>query len=508
MSPAKNEQAEKAEYDAILSSGIFHRGSNSARLLDYVCARYFDDAESVTEAEIALHALGRRPDFDSKEDAIVRVEVHRVRKRLGEYYEGPGGSHRLRLVLPSGRYLPQFEPWPSPSAEPSPAAPRIAAGRFGPSRLWLFASVMLLAAGLAAVIVFRLPSARKEFATRAPDQPVAASTSRPEVRIMAGSSASDYTDRMGHMWSNDRFFVGGEAGPASYRKISRTDDVQLYLTSRQGTDFSYHVPLPSGMYELRLYFAETFYGEDNSEGGGESSRIFDVTANGAPLLSSFDPLSDAGGANTADVRVFIGLSPASDGRLHLRFKTRWTLKAVASVNGIEIVPATQKAISPIRWISSESARVDSAGRLWQPDQFVQGGRRRGHHEDVIGAAEPILYRSERYGNMSYAIPVSSGSYRLTLHFSEHWFGVPAYTTGTGVGSRVFDVYCNGIALLRDFDIFKEAGGGLRPVVKVFHGLKANHQGKLLLSFVPTTDYACVDAIEVVDESLAEGLSLR
>jgi hypothetical protein len=322
---------------------------------------------------------------------------------------------------------------------------------------------------------------------------------------MAGSSTKDYTDRLGHVWSTDRFFEGGEAWTAKYRKILRTNDVQLYLTSRQGTDFSYHFPLPPGMYELRLYFAETFYGEDNPEGGGESSRIFDVTANDAPLLTSFDPLSDAGGTNTADVRVFSGLSPASDGRLHLRFKTRWTLKAVASVNGIEIVPTTQKAIPPILWIPSESAFVDSAGRLWQPDQFVQGGRRREHHEDVIGAAEPALYRSERYGNMNYAITVSDGSYRLTLHFSEHWFGVPDYGgAGTGAGSRVFDVYCNGTALLRDFDIFKEAGGSLRPVVKVFHGLKANHQGKLLLSFVPAADYACVNAIEVVDESLNEG----
>ena len=62
------------------------------------------------------------------------------------------------------------------------------------------------------------------------------------------------------------------------------------------------------------------------------------------------------------------------------------------------------------------------------------------------------------------------------------------------------MYCNGVTLLRDFDIFKEAGGCLRPIVKVFHGLKPNHQGKLMLYFVPSADYACVNAIEVVDES--------
>jgi hypothetical protein len=68
-----------------------------------------------------------------------------------------------------------------------------------------------------------------------------------------------------------------------------------------------------------------------------------------------------------------------------------------------------------------------------------------------------------------------------------------------LGSREFDVFCNGIALLRDFDIYKEAGGG-HVLLKTFHGLKPNAQGKFVLSFVPVRNYATVDAIEVADES--------
>jgi len=37
-------------------------------------------------------------------------------------------------------------------------------------------------------------------------------------------------------------------------------------------------------------------------------------------------------------------------------------------------------------------------------------------------------------------------------------------------------------------------------LKTFHGLKANAQGKLLLSFVPVKNYASVYAVEVIDES--------
>jgi hypothetical protein len=504
MTRTDNEPAARAEFQAVLGSGLFHAGSNSDKLLRYVCTRYFDGDSSITEAEIAVHALGRRADFDPKEDAIVRVEAHRVRKRLAEYYSGVGEFHGVRLELPPGGYVPLFKDHAGNGQAPVPV-PASASTRI-PQRTkwWLIAAVVaLVTTGLLLRIVqFHVAPA----AALAAKQTVLSSELPPEVRIMAGSSARDYTDRLGHVWSADRLFEGGEAWSAKFRRISRTDDVQLYLTSRQGKDFTYHIPLRPGLYEVRLHFAETFYGEDNPEGGGESSRIFDVSANGAPLLTAFDPLSDAGGTNTADVRVFTGLSPASDGALHLRFWNKWTLKAAASVNGIEVIPTLDKGMAPIRWIPSEASRVDSAGHLWQPDQFVQGGRRREYREDVIGAVDPALYHSDRYGHMTYAIPVPSGSYRLTLHFSEHWFGVPDYATGSGPGSRVFDVYCNGVTLLRDFDIFKEAGGCLRPIVKVFHGLKPNHQGKLILYFVPSADYACVNALEVVDESMSRSNS--
>lgn len=68
------------------------------------------------------------------------------------------------------------------------------------------------------------------------------------------------------------------------------------------------------------------------------------------------------------------------------------------------------------------------------------------------------------------------------------------------GCRVFDVTCNGVMLLQDFDIVQAAGGAFRPLVREFHGLHPNGQGKLLLSFSPKVNYAEVRAIEVIDEA--------
>jgi len=94
--------------------------------------------------------------------------------------------------------------------------------------------------------------------------------------------------------------------------------------------------------------------------------------------------------------------------------------------------------------------------------------------------------------------VADGRYTVTLRFAETWFG-PGKPSAGGAGSRIFDVYCNGIALLRNFDIFRAAGAAQRAVEKSFPGIAPNAQGKIELSFVPVVNYACVNAIEVVDD---------
>src|ERR1017187_10077987 len=77
---------EKHELDAVLASGIFNRAPNLANVLTYVCEKYFEgSAEQIKEYNIAVEALGRPSQFDQKRDSIVRVEAHRLRKRLREY---------------------------------------------------------------------------------------------------------------------------------------------------------------------------------------------------------------------------------------------------------------------------------------------------------------------------------------------------------------------------------------------------------------------------------------
>ena len=79
-----------------------------ARLVRYLCQKIFEgDADHIKEYSIAVDLLGRPPSFDPSEDAIARVEVHRLRKKLKEYYETEGADRKVRILIPSGSYVPK-----------------------------------------------------------------------------------------------------------------------------------------------------------------------------------------------------------------------------------------------------------------------------------------------------------------------------------------------------------------------------------------------------------------
>ena len=177
-------------------------------------------------------------------------------------------------------------------------------------------------------------------------------------------------DHYGNTWSGDRYYDGGVERSVARRYIANTLDPDIFYHWRQGT-FSYNIPLKKGSYELRLYFAEMVYGEDNVAGGGEVTRIFRVQANNKDLLRFFDAISDASGSNTADIKVFRDIQPAGDGMLHLQFVP--SVNNVPFVNGIEIVPSRPGAIRPIRILARDSAFTDEKNRLWSADRYFHGG---------------------------------------------------------------------------------------------------------------------------------------
>ncbi len=308
------------------------------------------------------------------------------------------------------------------------------------------------------------------------------------LRLLAGYSGPPRTDRAGATWGPDRYFSNGAPWRRSPAFIARAGDSFLFDHSRTG-DFSYAIPLKPGSYELHLYFS-------TAAPASEGSYTFSISVNGSPLLHPFDVNADAMGENIADERVFRDISPGKDGFLRLDFSS---VTAPPLLNALEILPGLPHKQHPIRLVMQTTRFTDHEGRVWHPDDFFMNGRLASYSRPLIDSPDPDLFSGERYGHFSYAIPVDHrGRYTLILHFAELYFG-PAASGYGGVGARVFKVMCNGETLLKNFDIFKEAGG-LHEIAKTFPHLMPSAQGKLNLTFEPISNNATVSGIEVLDES--------
>jgi len=106
----------RAAIEKVLHSSTFSRSDSSRLLLKFIVEKSLaGNPDSIKEYTIATEALGRAPDFDPKADSIVRIQVQRLRKRLDEYYSDEGREDPLRIVIPSGHYIPEFRTHPEPS---------------------------------------------------------------------------------------------------------------------------------------------------------------------------------------------------------------------------------------------------------------------------------------------------------------------------------------------------------------------------------------------------------
>ena len=95
---------------AVLESKEFVRSPALARLLRYLCEQTFQGKiHEIKEFTIATDVYGKDLHFGEKRDSLVRVEVSRLRRRLQRYYETDGAGSRIRIVIKSGTYRPDFE---------------------------------------------------------------------------------------------------------------------------------------------------------------------------------------------------------------------------------------------------------------------------------------------------------------------------------------------------------------------------------------------------------------
>lgn len=533
-------EAERRELETV--EAALARTPRLVKLLRYLADRYWEgNPDQINEYNIATEVFGRnKASFVSSEDAIARVEVHRLRKRLKDFYENEGRGHAIHIVLPPGTYipvfLPQAEPVSSDTAETKvigpplePAKPetpgsfptrsRIGSDSAGPERRALQAlprrgrRVLYMVLGIAAVVVLiasgvwrlvhrrdRAPGAATSAVASPNAVPSDKITSLPYVsvpfRMIVGYKGPRERDTAGNLWQADEFFRDGWPIHEPLTVIPRTNNPLIFDYGRAG-DSSYDIPLRPGLYELHLYFLQT---ADTAQGvaseDSEDKAVFRVLLNGNTLLKDFDIVSDAMGRDIADERVFRDITPAADGFLHLHLST---VVGTPSIRAIAILPGAAHQQLPVRIATQPTPFIDPNGVLWGADSYFIGGRHLTHTLPASAGPDAQLLSAERYGHFTYSIPVDTrDQYTLSLYFVESFWGTPR-SGGRGAGNRIFRVMCNGSTLLDNFDIYKEAGS-FHLLKKTFYHLKPTAQGKLDLTFEPISNYAVVSAIEVLDES--------
>jgi hypothetical protein len=509
---------ERESLKTVITSECFSRAPQLAKLLTYLCEKYFEGRSAeLKEYSIAVEGLGRPADHDDTGSAAARVQMHRLRNKLNEYYEHDGINDPVRIVLKPGVYTPQFvevdalaNVTPAPPSTP-PGSPHTVSTDDKIRHLWWsFGGLGVALAVAALVFVFGRwhhdavpPSEQPGLAPASSSPPrffarVSPATLQvsPEkaIRILAGSDKPSVVDALGNIWQGDRYFQGGEAEVTPSAFLGLTSDPALFQTFRRG-DFTYKIPLAPGSYELHLYFAD-FLGPRRDLQTKKVLRDFLLIINEAAQWNHQSRLLSYGTRPPLETeKILKDVTPNKNGYLSLHFIP---LLNFAFVNAILIIPTPDHKASPIRIVAQEKPVTDQHGQIWNSDRFYTDGNLVVHGTPITGTSDPELLVGERYGNFEYIVPVADSSFTVTLYFVETWLGKEG-PGGGGIGTRVFQVALNDDRVLRHFDVLAESGGTGRVLVKTFHGITPDEDGHIVLSFIPIENSALINAIEITDE---------
>jgi hypothetical protein len=298
------------------------------------------------------------------------------------------------------------------------------------------------------------------------EQPKSATPAAAVVRILCGANTS-YTDRCGNRWVADQYFTGGDP-VSTTEKIEDAsptpEDQPLYQHGRAGKDFSYAIPVPTGLYVVRLKFVETKH-------PWMFERPMNLKINGREMLKDFDILQAAKGPQRAVEQTFRNVIPNAEGKLVLHFTAGENPRGTsddAIVQAMEILPAQKRTVR-IK-AGSDIEFVDWNSCVWSADTQFTGGtaikspmpvvHAGAPHDEalrhtVVHHASPTLYDQELYRTarsgkqFGYAFAVSPGSYTVHLKFAELWLAKP--------GQRPMDIEVNNRLIWKSWDPATAAG---------------------------------------------------
>lgn len=111
------------QLERLLSNPHFSNSRRFPSFLRYVIEQTLNgQGDALKERTLGVEIFGRKADYDTASDPIVRVTATEIRKRIAQYYQEPGHESELRISLPAGSYIPQFQD--SVKEDAAPAEPQ------------------------------------------------------------------------------------------------------------------------------------------------------------------------------------------------------------------------------------------------------------------------------------------------------------------------------------------------------------------------------------------------
>ncbi len=158
-------EALRAHAERIRTSGVLGRSPLMQRLFDFLleCSII---GKAPKEIEVAVDAFGKGAEFDVSQDAMVRVYIHKLRRKLEEFYAGAGSAEPVRLSIPKGEYRFVVEAAAVPATDAAAASP-VVPPRPPARRPWvvpvLIASAVLNLVAIAVFLYLRNTGPSDEF---------------------------------------------------------------------------------------------------------------------------------------------------------------------------------------------------------------------------------------------------------------------------------------------------------------------------------------------------------
>lgn len=319
-----------------------------------------------------------------------------------------------------------------------------------------------------------------------------------DMHINSGDSRDTEMNQI--LFSGDAQMTGIFTSSNTYME-STASNFLLFQTERNGSNFSYNIPVTNGTYTVVTHHNELWFGKKGPSAMA-GRRVFDITIEGVIREQDFDIFLTSNNQPTS--LVFENII-VKDGLLTLEMTAK---ENRASISGISIYAVEEKKDFALFANTGSPSSVMLGGNEFQAEEiFGDIFSANSSTYSNTSASFEELFQTERFARkLEYAIPVPNGIYTVHTFHNELWFGKGG--PGARAGRRVFDINLEGKLVKENFDLFVENNNN--PTMLTFKQVEVN-DGVLNLSMLRKANNATICGIAIVKDdklNLLQGANLR